>query len=239
MPDTHPRISTEEKAYIKSKTLSKQDHGSSLPFPPFKQIFTCPAFHALILVHFGHNWGLNTLLTEIPTYLNNVQHFSLKAVIEKTVLKLWKSGYFLFFLQNGFLSALPYFLMWICSMPMGLIADWLIQSKRLSTKNVRRLFNCIGHYGSALGLLGLAFTGCDKTAAVVWLCVSVGLNGAVYSAFQAWNHDLICASGARPKAERSSEFTFGGEPFCLPFFVLPGSFGLAPLAQSPDLREGT
>ena len=32
------------------------------------------------MVHTGHNWGLYTLLTEIPTYLNNVQHFSLKAV---------------------------------------------------------------------------------------------------------------------------------------------------------------
>ncbi len=31
-------------------------------------------------VHFGNNWGMYTLLTEIPTYLNDIQHFSLTAV---------------------------------------------------------------------------------------------------------------------------------------------------------------
>ena len=35
-----------------------------------------------------------------------------------------------------------------------------------------------------IGLIGLAFTGCDKTLAVVWLCLSVCFNGAVYSGFQ-------------------------------------------------------
>ena len=37
-----------------------------------------PAFLALIAAHTGQNWGLYTLLTEAPTYLNNIQHFSLK-----------------------------------------------------------------------------------------------------------------------------------------------------------------
>ena len=74
--------------------------------------------------------------------------------------------------------------MWVFSAPIGLLADWLIESRRLSVVNVRRLCNSIGHYGSALGLIGLAFTGCDKTAAVLWLCLSVCFNGAVYSGFQ-------------------------------------------------------
>ena len=69
-------------------------------------------------------------------------------------------------------------------MPIGLLADWLIESGKMKARNVRRVCNSIGHYGSALGLIGLAFTGCDKTAAIVWLCLSVCLNGAVYSAFQ-------------------------------------------------------
>ena len=44
------------------------------------KIFKTPAFCALILVHFGNNFGHFTLLFEIPTYLNNIQHFSLTAV---------------------------------------------------------------------------------------------------------------------------------------------------------------
>ena len=72
-------------------------------------------------------------------------------------------------------------------MPIGWMADWLIESKRMSAVNVRRLCNSIGHLGSALGLIGLAFTGCDQTLAIVWLCLSVALNGAVYSGFQVIN----------------------------------------------------
>ena len=77
--------------------------------------------------------------------------------------------------------------MWLFSMPIGLLSDWLIESGKMKARNVRRLCNSIGHYGSALGLIGLAFTGCDKTAAIVWLCLSVCLNGAVYSGFQVRN----------------------------------------------------
>jgi phage-related holin len=43
-------------------------------------IATTPAFLALVAVHFANNWGLYALLTEIPTYLNNIQHFSLTTV---------------------------------------------------------------------------------------------------------------------------------------------------------------
>jgi hypothetical protein len=74
--------------------------------------------------------------------------------------------------------------MTLFSMPIGIVADWLIQSGKMSAKNTRRLCNSIGHFGSALGLIGLAFTGCNQTLAIVWLCMSVCLNGAVYSGFQ-------------------------------------------------------
>ena len=69
----------EEKSYITSN-LKTDQKVEKLPFPPLKQIFTTPAFLALMVVHFCHNWGLYTMVTEIPTYLNNIQHFPLKAV---------------------------------------------------------------------------------------------------------------------------------------------------------------
>lgn len=74
--------------------------------------------------------------------------------------------------------------MWILAGIFGAAADFLINRNILSTVNVRRIFNSIGHYGSAFGLIGLAFTGCDKTAAIIWLCIAVGLNGATYSGYQ-------------------------------------------------------
>lgn len=168
-PAKHPRISKEECQYIETNIFSRNE-GNNLPFPPVWQFMKTPAVLALVLVHFGHNWGLYTLLTEIPTYLNNIQHFSLKA--------------------NGFLSALPYLLMVLASLAIGWIADWLIDSGKLSTRNTRKLCNSVAHYGSAIGLIGLAFTGCNQTVAIVWLCLSVGLNGGVYSGFQVNHVDL-------------------------------------------------
>jgi ACS family sodium-dependent inorganic phosphate cotransporter-like MFS transporter 5 len=72
-------IFKEERLYIEAHIASRNE-GTELPFPPFLSIMATPAFLALVAVHFGNNWGLFTLLTEIPTYLNNIQHFSLKTV---------------------------------------------------------------------------------------------------------------------------------------------------------------
>jgi len=66
----------------------------------------------LLLAHCGHNWGYYTLLTEIPTYLKNIQHFSLE--------------------DNGFMSALPYICMSAFSFIFSPIADWLVIKGHLS-----------------------------------------------------------------------------------------------------------
>lgn len=78
-PDTHPRISEVERAYIVSH-IPTSNKGSKLPFPPLLKIATSVPFLALLCAHIGQNWGYYTLLTETPTYLNNIQHFSLTAV---------------------------------------------------------------------------------------------------------------------------------------------------------------
>ena len=78
-PDTHPRISKEERDYIVTNLYVAETH-EKLPRPPFKYILVSPAFLAILAAHFGQNWGSYTMLTEIPTYLTNIQHFSLTAV---------------------------------------------------------------------------------------------------------------------------------------------------------------
>ena len=47
---------------------------------PWKEILTCPEFYSLAAMHFGYNWGFYTLLTELPTYLDKILHFSLSNV---------------------------------------------------------------------------------------------------------------------------------------------------------------
>lgn len=37
-------------------------------------------FWAILLAHMGHNYGYETLMTELPTYMKQVLHFNLKDV---------------------------------------------------------------------------------------------------------------------------------------------------------------
>ena len=65
----------------------------ALPFPPLKHIFVTPAFLALTLVHFGQSWGYITLMTEIPSYLNNVHHYSVSSVGRSQIKKIMNGNY--------------------------------------------------------------------------------------------------------------------------------------------------
>lgn len=81
-PRSHPRISPSEKDYIERNLVQANTSfpDGKLPPPPIKSIFTSPPFLALIVANMCQNWGFYTLLTEIPTYLQNIQHFSLENV---------------------------------------------------------------------------------------------------------------------------------------------------------------
>ena len=81
-PDDHPRISEEEKSYI-SKDMGEAKTSVNLPVPPYKMIATSIPVWALVWTFVCSAWGFHTLLTEIPTYLNNIQHIPLTAVSSK------------------------------------------------------------------------------------------------------------------------------------------------------------
>lgn len=50
----------------------------------------------------------------------------------------------IFFPQNGFVSALPYLCMWLFSMFISVIADWMLSSGRFNHTQVRKIINSIG-----------------------------------------------------------------------------------------------
>nr|XP_045614448.1 putative inorganic phosphate cotransporter [Procambarus clarkii] len=166
-PGTHPRISEEEKKYIIRYCGKKRDK----PLPlPWKAVLTSVPVWAVIVVHFGYNWGFYTLLTELPTYLNNIQHFDMKS--------------------NGLVSALPYLVMWIFSLIYCAIIDRVIAKGKISFITVRRLSMAIGVYGPMLGLIAMCFVNCDAKLAMGMLCVAVGFNGASYSGYMCSHQDL-------------------------------------------------
>ncbi|XP_064103173.1 putative inorganic phosphate cotransporter [Macrobrachium nipponense] len=167
-PESHPTISLEEKIYI--QTTLNDALKAKTPKIPWKHILTSMPFWAIFVVHIAQNWGFYFLLTELPTYMKNILHFSLA--------------------NQGFMSALPYFVGWIFSICAGLIADKLRTTGVLSTTATRRIFNSIGFYGPMVCLVLVGYAGCNKNAAIALLCGAVGLNGAVYSGYMNSHLDI-------------------------------------------------
>lgn len=166
-PSNHPRISLAEKNYI---TRHCGVRGSKPTPVPWRAVLTSLPMWAIAAMHFGQNWGFYTLLTELPTYLKNIQHFDMKS--------------------NGIISALPYLVMWIFSIIFSTIMDKLLAAGKVATLTVRRTAMIIGIYCPTVGLVAMCFVNCDAVLAVVVLCVSVGLNGAVYAGYMCSHQDL-------------------------------------------------
>lgn len=47
---------------------------------PWSKILTSLPFWAIMLAHMGQNYGYETLMTELPTFMRQVLHFSIKDV---------------------------------------------------------------------------------------------------------------------------------------------------------------
>lgn len=167
-PITHPTINEDERKYIQQSLWGKA--GVNIPPIPWKSISRSLPFYAILLAHLGQNYGYETLMTELPTYMKQVLRFSIKA--------------------NGTLSALPYLAMWIFSIGVGWVADWMLTSCRFTHTLTRKISNSIGQYGPAIALIIASYTGCNRALTVAILTVGVGFNGGIYAGFKINHLDL-------------------------------------------------
>lgn len=74
--------------------------------------------------------------------------------------------------------------MWIFSIMISWVADWMISSERFNHTQTRKIINSIGQYGPAVCLIAASYTGCDRVLTVALLTIGVGLNGGIYSGFK-------------------------------------------------------
>ncbi|XP_048507778.1 putative inorganic phosphate cotransporter isoform X2 [Athalia rosae] len=167
-PEQHPSIAEDEKKYILSSVWGAA--GVSSPPVPWKSIVTSLPFWAILMAHMGQNYGYETLMTELPTFMKQVLHFDIKS--------------------NGTVSALPYLAMWIFSMLISHVADWMISSERFSHGVTRKILNSIGQFGPAIALVAASYTGCNPWLTVAILTVGVGFNGGIYSGFKVNHLDI-------------------------------------------------
>ncbi|XP_064100173.1 putative inorganic phosphate cotransporter [Macrobrachium nipponense] len=160
-PDQHPTISTAEKLFIK-QGIGDHRNNKSLDVPWYS-ILTSTPFLIVIVTHVGNNWGFYCLLTELPTYLKNIQHYDMK--------------------QNGVVSAMPYLLMWLFSLFYSSLMDHLLEKRVLTTRQIRQLAMAIGNYIPMVSVLLVPWAGCNGRLAVALICVAVGASGATFCGF--------------------------------------------------------
>ncbi|XP_023012124.1 major Facilitator Superfamily Transporter 10 isoform X2 [Leptinotarsa decemlineata] len=164
-PSTHPRIDRQELAYIVA-SVGPQDENDKSPVP-WCSLLKCVPLWAILVTQCGGSWAFYTLLTELPTYMSQILHFDIQA--------------------NSLLSAIPYLTSWICGILISIFADWLLSKGYLSLSTSYKLFNSIASIVPSLGLLGVAYVGCDRVAVQLLLAIPGAFGGASYAGCQ-MNH---------------------------------------------------
>lgn len=214
-PSSSPKISVEEKNYINTALWGSGTADKS-PAIPWKSIATSMPFYAILFAHvsllekqltfsdldsdafylqMAQNYGYEFLMTELPTYMKQILRFSIKEVSPSLNIFLFENldteAAFSFNKQNGILSSVPYLGMWISSIFLSMIADWLITTNKCSITVTRKILNGIGQYGPAICLAVVSYTGCNRVLTVFLLTIGISMNGAIYSGFKVRFSEMI------------------------------------------------
>uniref|UniRef100_T1ISU2 C2H2-type domain-containing protein n=1 Tax=Strigamia maritima TaxID=126957 RepID=T1ISU2_STRMM len=164
----HPRISKEEKLYLKNAGLRNYNKKNTSEIP-WGKFFNSGPVWAIIMAHLTANWGLYTLVINLPTYMDNIHKFRIK--------------------ENGFLSALPYVSTLIVTLVSGKMSDFLIRRKFMSTTAVRKTFNSFGMFIPCVCMYLLTTLNCtQRFYAVAVIVVLQTFSGLAYSGGFFLNH---------------------------------------------------
>ncbi|XP_034234799.1 putative inorganic phosphate cotransporter isoform X2 [Thrips palmi] len=161
-PNQHPFIGDKELKYLNDNVtgLKEQDNEKEHVKTPWKSILTSMPVLALITTEVGHDWGFYTMVTDLPKYMSDVQHFKISS--------------------NGTMSALPFICMWISSMVLSATGDWITSKRVISNTLLRKIFTTIGSVGPGAFLLWASYAGCNKYFVVALFCIGMTTMGAFY-----------------------------------------------------------
>ncbi|KAL1517435.1 hypothetical protein ABEB36_001200 [Hypothenemus hampei] len=168
-PEQDTRISEAELTYIQNSIKEYSANQEWSTKVPWKKIFTSVPVWAIVVSHFGENWGFYTLLTQLPKYLKDVHNYDLG--------------------KSGFLAGLPYLVMSILIQFSGQWADRLLVKKVLSRTQVRKAFNCAGFLSQTVFMLVAAFW-TDRIGSILCLTLAVGLAALAWPGFSVNHLDL-------------------------------------------------
>lgn len=165
-PEDDKNISPQELKYIQN-SLCDVSHKDVVH--PWNKFLTSLPVWAIIMAHFTENWGIYTLITQLPTFMEDTLKFELE--------------------KSGFMSALPYLVMAIVLQFAGHLADWLRSSGICTTTQVRKLFNCGAFISQTVFMLLAAFL-LTPVGSITCLTIAVGLGGFAWSGFSVNHLDI-------------------------------------------------
>ncbi|XP_055911749.1 sialin-like [Eupeodes corollae] len=169
-PSTHPRISPSELAFIERsvKLTQSESHAASaaaeMEKTPWLSILTSLPLWAIVITQFAWSWSLFTLMTELPTYMDQILHFDVQS--------------------NSALSGLPFLTTYLMGVLCSRVAEWFLENTNISLVNSYRLWNSIAMVIPAFGLIGAAQVGCNGTWVMVMLAGLGAFSGAIYASIQ-------------------------------------------------------
>ncbi|EDW26590.1 GL12902 [Drosophila persimilis] len=166
-PQASKRITEAERKYINEMIWKAQPEDTGRT--PFLSFAKSRFFWAIMVAHAGQNYGYETLMTMLPTYMDRILSVNIKA--------------------NGVLSSLPYLAMWLMAIVFAIVADGLIRH-RLSITATRKIMNSFGQYGPALALIVVGYVHESLILTIIVFVLGLGLNGAIYSGFKINHLDL-------------------------------------------------
>ncbi|BES96087.1 high affinity inorganic phosphate:sodium symporter activity [Nesidiocoris tenuis] len=167
-PAEFSRISPEERNYIET-SLSQVEYKEKPPVP-WKHIFKSVPFWALVVAQVGYGWGFSIVLTQTPSYFNNVLNLDIRT--------------------NGFLAAVPYLSMWLVTFPVCYLADHIKKKNLLSDNFVRKTWTIIAMCGSSVPLIIIGYVGKNTVAVISLLTIGVSLHSFLFSGFFVNHLDL-------------------------------------------------
>jgi ACS family sodium-dependent inorganic phosphate cotransporter-like MFS transporter 5 len=196
-PGNNDWISSFEKNYI-SFSLQSSTPSSHTPFP-FKKAFKTSAVWAVIIAHFCYGWGLYTILNDLPLFLSEVLHLSVKS--------------------TALFSSLPQVICWLTGLGLPILADVLIENN-FSRTTVRKIFQATCFIGGATVIILIAILGYLNQ----WIVLILLVLNSIFNAFQ--NCGLGCAHLDMAAQHAGTLFgitnTFGN----LPGFLVPITVGI-------------
>jgi len=165
-PDTHPRITEEERLHIKANIESDSKPASV----PWLKILTCGPFYGLLANQVCSNFINYGIMSCLPQYLSHVLNFDISS--------------------NGVLSALPWLCCWVSIQLFSNLTDILRKKEIFSTTVIRKINSFIGSFLPGTFLILAGYAKCDSTIAVTFIVIAMFFFGANWSGYNCNNLDI-------------------------------------------------